>query len=50
MQVDPTIKLMLGGGESHEVFSSFVSDLFPSSAYHWGMVRRRPQSLSTPCS
>ena len=37
---------MGGSGESPEVFSSFRRDFFPSSAYHWGMWRGRPQSLS----
>src|SRR5215216_2163306 len=46
MQVDTTVKGVVGGVEAHEVFSSCVRDVFPRSAYHWGMVRRRPQSLS----
>jgi len=33
-----------------EVSSSFVSDFFPSSTYHQGMLRGRPQSLSKRCS
>ena len=30
--------------------SSVVNLHFPVAAYHRGMLRRRPQSLSTPCS
>jgi hypothetical protein len=40
----------LVGGESPEVCSSVVRDVFLSSAYHWGMLRRRPQSLSQRCT
>jgi hypothetical protein len=46
MHIDPTIPGRLVGVESPEVFSSVVRDVFPRSAYHWGMGRRRPQSLS----
>jgi hypothetical protein len=45
-QVDPTVQGVLVGGASPEVFSSCVRDCFLSSAYHWGLVRRRPQSVS----
>src|SRR5262245_31840590 len=50
MQINTTVHWVLVGVEAHEVFSSLVSDFFPSSAYHWGMLRRRPQSLSRACS
>jgi hypothetical protein len=50
VEINTTVKWVLVGVESHEIFSSFVSDFFPSSAYHWGMLRRRPQSLSSACS
>src|ERR687892_2190750 len=46
MQIDTTVKWVLIGVEAHEV-SSFLGNLhFPLPAYHWGMPRRRPQSLS----
>src|SRR5262245_12066868 len=50
MQINATVKGVLVGVESHEVFSSFMSDFCPRSAYHWDMRRGRPQSLSTGCS
>jgi len=46
MQSYPTVKGVLVSVEAHEVCSSFMRDFFPSSAYHWGMWRERPQSLS----
>src|SRR5262249_20560895 len=39
MQINATVKGVLVGVESHEVFSSFMSDFCPRSAYHWGMRR-----------
>src|SRR5215831_18609420 len=50
MQIDTAVKWVLIVVESHEASSSFVSDLVSKSAYHWGMLRGRPQSLSTACS
>gem|GEM_PF-6889005 len=49
-QSSPTVKGGLGSVEAPEVFSSFMRDFFPSSAYHWGMWRGRPQSLSKASS
>jgi hypothetical protein len=50
VQIKATVQGGWVGGASPEVFSSVVSDFFPRSAYHRGMVRRRPQSLSTACT
>ena len=50
VQSDPPIKWVVVGVESPEVFSSFVRDFFLSSAYHGGMLRRRPQALSKHCT
>src|SRR5438093_11691617 len=43
MQINAAIRFVLLGVESHEVSSSFVSDSFPLSAYHRGMLGRGPQ-------
>src|SRR5206468_173757 len=43
MQINVAIRLVLLGVESPEVSSSFVSESFPLSAYHRGMLRRGPQ-------
>jgi hypothetical protein len=50
VHIDPTVQWVLVGGESPEVFSFVVRDVFLSSAYHWGMLRRRPQSFSQHCT
>src|SRR5262249_14426530 len=39
MQINATVKGVLVGVESHEVFSSFMSDFCLRSAYYWGMWR-----------
>ncbi len=49
MPIDPTGKGGVVRVASPEVFSSFMRDFFPSAAYHWGMGRGRPQSLSKAC-
>src|SRR5215510_13615471 len=46
MQVDATVKSVLVGVKSPEVFSSFVSDFSQAQHTIGGMLRRRPQSLS----
>ena len=43
MQIDATVKLVLLGVESHEVSSSCESIVYPTPAYHGGMLRRGPQ-------
>jgi hypothetical protein len=47
MQVEATVKSVLVGVESPEVFSSFVSDFSQAQHTIGGMLRRRPQALST---
>jgi hypothetical protein len=50
MQVDTAVKRVWMGVESHEVSSFVVNLVFPPLAYHWGMLRGRPHTLSRVCS
>jgi hypothetical protein len=46
MQIDTAVKWVWMGVESHEVSSFVVNRVFPPPAYHWGMLRGRPHTLS----